>query len=60
LNYQLHNEKHGIYLFVIDGELEVGEDALKSRDGIGIYDVSEISVKSKKATKFLVMEIPMN
>ena len=60
LNYQLHNDKHGIYLFVIDGELEVGEDALKSRDGIGIYDVSEISVKSKRSTKFLVMEIPMN
>ena len=60
LNYQLHNDKHGIYLFVIDGELEVGEDALKSRDGIGIYDVSEISVKSKRSTKFIVMEIPMN
>jgi len=60
LNYQLHSNTGGVYLFVINGELEISGDVLKSRDGIGIYDISELSVKSQKQTKFLVMEIPMN
>jgi len=60
MKYQMHSGNSGVYLFVIEGELEVDGDRLKSRDGMGIYDVSEFSVKSKEQAKFLVMEIPMN
>lgn len=60
MKYQMHSGNSGVYLFVIDGELEVDGDTLKSRDGIGIYDTSEFSVKSLQPAKFLVMEIPMN
>lgn len=60
MKYLMHSGNSGVYLFVIDGELEVDGDTLKSRDGMGIYDVSEFSVKSKEQAKFLVMEIPMN
>jgi len=60
MKYQMHSGNSGVYLFVIDGELEVNGDTLKNRDGIGIYDTSELSVKSLQPAKFLVMEIPMN
>lgn len=60
MKYQMHSGNSGVYLFVIDGELEVDGDALKSRDGMGIYDTSEFSVKSLQPAKFLIMEIPMN
>jgi quercetin 2,3-dioxygenase len=60
MKYQMHSGNSGVYLFVIEGELQLDGDTLKSRDGMGIYDVSEFSVKSKEQAKFLVMEIPMN
>jgi redox-sensitive bicupin YhaK (pirin superfamily) len=60
LKYQMHSGNSGVYLFVIEGELEVDGDTLKSRDGIGVYDVSEFSVKSSQPARFLIMEIPMN
>jgi len=60
MEYRMHSGNSGVYLFVIDGELEVDGDILKSRDGMGIYDASEFSVKSLQPAKFLVMEIPMN
>ncbi|GET32776.1 hypothetical protein PbJCM13498_16390 [Prolixibacter bellariivorans] len=60
MKYLMHSGNSGVYLFVIDGELEVDGDTLKSRDGMGIYDVPEFLVKSKEQAKFLVMEIPMN
>ena len=60
MKYQMHSGNSGVYLFVIEGELQLDGDTLKSRDGMGIYDVPEFSVKSKEQAKFLVMEIPMN
>lgn len=60
MEYRMHSGKSGVYLFVIDGELEIDDETLKKRDGMGIYDVSGFSVKSHQSAKFLIMEIPMN
>jgi redox-sensitive bicupin YhaK (pirin superfamily) len=60
MNYRLHSDNSGVYLFVIDGEVEVDGDTLKSRDGMGMYDVPEFAVESQQPAKFLVMEIPMS
>jgi hypothetical protein len=60
LNYELKDpEKNGIYIFVINGQLQVNEQTLKTRDGFGIWEVSSILLKGTTDTEFLVIEVPM-
>ena len=55
----LKKEGNGFYIMNIEGEIEVDGEKLSVRDAIGISNASEIEIKATKASKFLVMEIPM-
>ncbi len=50
---------HGAYLFVIDGEISVGELLLQSRDGAGVYDIDCLEISANKDSRLLVMTVPM-
>jgi len=58
-SYQLHRPESGVYVFVIEGEVEVSGTELSRRDGIGISEVSQVELKAKAGSKLLVMEVPM-
>ncbi|MGV8879421.1 MAG: pirin family protein [Sphingobacteriaceae bacterium] len=60
LEYALKRFGNGIYIFVLKGDVAVNEQILNSRDGYGIWDVEQISIKSLSDTEFLVMEVPMS
>ena len=60
LKYSLHNRKNGVCLFVIDGGVRVGENELNKRDGLGIWDASEIEVAAHAAADVLFIEVPMS
>jgi quercetin 2,3-dioxygenase len=60
INYTINKEGNGVYLFVIDGELEVGGEQLSSRDAIGISEASTIDLVATSKAKVLLIEIPMN
>ncbi len=45
--------------FVLEGQIEVADQLLDKRDGIGIWNTEEISLKFNTKTKVLVMEIPL-
>ncbi len=55
----LKKEGNGFYIMNIEGEIEVDGEKLNTRDAIGISNASEITIKANSASKFLVMEIPM-
>lgn len=57
--YSLKKEGNGIYLFIIDGEVEVDGQKLEKRDGYGIWESAEINVKAMKNSSILLMEVPM-
>lgn len=58
--YQVHVEGHGIYLFILEGEVIVGEQTLQTRDGLGIENVTSIKIMAKKPSSFILIELPMN
>lgn len=60
LSYELKQPGNGIYLIVIEGELEIAGESLKEKDAIGISELSGVDINSSKDAKFLVMEVPMN
>lgn len=51
---------HGVYLFVIQGEVEVGGQILQSRDAVEITNEVIIRFVSKQASDILILEVPMS
>lgn len=59
INYRMHLDGNGAYIFVLEGEITAGEERLGRRDGIGIWDTMEFPIHVSKGTQLLVMEVPM-
>lgn len=57
--YSIKHPTNGVYLFVISGELEVEGNALKTRDGLGLWETEKISMKAGTNAEVLLMEVPM-
>jgi hypothetical protein len=60
VNYKTHTKGNGVYLFLIDGIISVGEETLSKRDGIGIWETDEFSITAKENSRILLIEVPMN
>ena len=59
-NYSINKEGNGMYVFVISGRITVDGEELETRDGLGIWDFTNLEISAMSDAKFLVMEIPMN
>ncbi len=57
--YTLHDASHGVYIFLIEGTADVASARLETRDGIGISEISEISIKAVNDLDLLLIEVPM-
>ena len=57
--YTLNKEGNGVYIFVLEGEVEINDQLLSKRDGYGIWDVDQFDFKSMGKSKVLLMEVPM-
>ncbi|MCK0189231.1 pirin family protein [Arenibacter sp. F20364] len=57
--YTLNKVNNGLYLFVLEGNVNLKGQELKKRDGIGIWDTNKISITANSPSKLLVMEVPM-
>lgn len=51
--------KNGVYLFIIEGEIELDNQHLKSRDGIGLLKRDTILLKSTVESRFVIFEVPL-
>ena len=58
--YKFHKKGTGVYLFVIEGEVEVNNTTLSKRDGAGFYETDSITIEVLKDSRILLMEVPMN
>ena len=59
LKYKLR-ANNGIYLFLINGRVEVLNESLFKRDAIGIYEIEEIEIKVSERSEFVIIEVPMS
>jgi redox-sensitive bicupin YhaK (pirin superfamily) len=58
-SYNLKKEGNGVYLFVLDGEVDTAGHHLGRRDGLGVWETVEVPFKSVSKSKLLLMEVPM-
>lgn len=59
LTYKLKKSGNGVYIFLIEGEVLVGNQVMEKRDGFGVWNTNSIELKTKQASKVLLMEVPM-
>ena len=59
IEYKMHRKDTGVYIFIIEGEVEIAGEPLYRRDGMGIYDTAFVEIKIQKRATILLMEVPM-
>lgn len=60
IDYKMHQQGNGVYIFVIEGSIKAGELKGEKRDGIGIWETDKFSLEINPGTELLVIEVPMN
>lgn len=58
-SYSLKKEGNGLYVFVLEGEVEINGQQMDRRDGLGIWDAKSIGLTSIADASVLLMEVPM-
>lgn len=59
LKYDVKIPENGIYLFLIEGELEINGETINERDAYGIVEFDAVTIITKAPSKILIIEVPM-
>ena len=57
--YQLKDAAHGVYAFVLEGDVTINDIALNRRDGLGIEKAPILFITADTDAELLLMEVPM-
>ena len=58
--YHIKASGNGVYAFVLEGDVTIAGQPLGTRDGFGVWDTDEITVKADSDNaKILLMDVPM-
>ena len=58
-DYSIKLKGNGVYAFILSGEVTINGQALKTRDGYGVWDTNKISLIANTESELLLMEVPM-
>lgn len=58
--YSINKKGNGVYVFVLDGEVEIEGQQLGKRDGFGIWDIDSFNFKSNSNARVLLLEVPIS
>jgi redox-sensitive bicupin YhaK (pirin superfamily) len=58
--YTIKKKGNGVYIFILEGNIEINGEKLSKRDGMGLWDTEIIKVNTTEDSRVLLMDIPMN
>ncbi|MGD1839346.1 MAG: pirin family protein [Thermonemataceae bacterium] len=59
LTYDLKDQSNGLYVFVLQGEVQVANQTLSKRDGYGLWEVEKVDFEATSESRVLLLEVPM-
>lgn len=59
VKYSVKGTNHGVYFFVLNGEVTIGENSLQKRDALGIWDFDSTEISIQEDSTLLAIEVPM-
>lgn len=57
--YTLQDPNHGVYIFVIEGSVEVAGEVLHRRDGLGVSEAGSLEFRILEPARVLLIEVPL-
>ncbi len=60
VDFSLNSTQHGVYIFLLEGEIVIDNHTLSTRDAIGIWETQQVEISIKENSKILTIEVPMN
>jgi quercetin 2,3-dioxygenase len=57
--YTIKKEGNGVYAFVIEGSISLGDEVLNRRDAGGIWNTSSFAFEASEDSQLLLLEVPM-
>ncbi|MBI3511621.1 MAG: pirin family protein [Bacteroidetes bacterium] len=57
--YSIHKSGNGVYVFVIEGNISIGEMNAGRRDAIGVWETEKFTLSAEKGTELMLIEVPM-
>lgn len=58
-SYTIKKPGNGVYVMVIEGEVNISGNELSKRDAIGIWEVDEVEISATSDARILLMDLPM-
>ena len=59
VNYPLFDPQNGVYLFVIEGEVEIEGRKIGRRDALGLWNRKSVSIAPATPAQIVAIEVPM-
>ena len=50
---------NGVFLFLLEGQVQVGDQTLDRRDALGVSQLDQLTIKAIKESQLLAIEVPM-
>jgi quercetin 2,3-dioxygenase len=60
ITYNLNPENKCLFIFVIEGNIQIRENHLETRNAIGVWETDSIRIDCKAGAEFLIIETPVN
>ncbi len=60
VNHNILKSGNGVYVFVLSGSVKVNGQIMQKRDGLGIWDLTNLEISAVSNSEILVMEVPMS
>jgi redox-sensitive bicupin YhaK (pirin superfamily) len=57
--YQFKKADNGLYIFLLEGQLDVEGEILDKSDGMGIWNTDKVIITATKDARVLLMEVPL-
>lgn len=57
--YEIKKPGNGVYFFLLEGEITIGNDHLKKRDALGVWDTDCVDLTIHESSRILTIEVQM-
>ena len=59
ISFEPRFKGNGVYIFLLDGEITIGDKTIQRRDALGISDTDSFTIQANQDADILAIEVPM-
>lgn len=60
INYNINKKGNGVYVFSIEGSVQIDGESLEKRDALGVWDTESFDLFANQNSRILLIEVPLN